>query len=346
MLDLLRERGVKIGLVSNTSRDLGAFVDHFKLPVDAWVWSGRHGKVKPSPTIFMAVLDERVAPEAAVMVGDSLEDDVEGARALGMRAYLVDRDGRHGGRGRHPDPARASGAHRSRGRCLIARLRSCRAVEESLETPVRGLMWSLGLGAFGLAWSITTVAAYLRPSSASSPTRPRSSGSSAAEGLFAFFMPLFVGPMSDATHLPLGRRRPFMVLALVPMAVSSRCSRSCPLPGDGARPLRLLLRVLHLRAALPRPLPDLVPDNYFGRAQGVQHVLRGTALGAALVGGGFLLSVWEPFPFILAAGVTSVSRGGRARPRARRGADPLRALPLDPGGAVARRPPREARAAS
>ena len=77
VLELLRERGVKIGLVSNTSRDLSAFVDHFKLPVDAWVWSGRHGKVKPSPTIFMAVLDELgVAPEAAVMVGDSLEDDV------------------------------------------------------------------------------------------------------------------------------------------------------------------------------------------------------------------------------------------------------------------------------
>ena len=36
VLDLLRERGVKIGLVSNTSRDLSAFVDHFKLPVDAW----------------------------------------------------------------------------------------------------------------------------------------------------------------------------------------------------------------------------------------------------------------------------------------------------------------------
>jgi FMN phosphatase YigB (HAD superfamily) len=28
-------------------------------------------------------------------VGDSLEDDVEGARALGMRALLVDRDDRH-----------------------------------------------------------------------------------------------------------------------------------------------------------------------------------------------------------------------------------------------------------
>ena len=95
VLELLRERGVKIGLVSNTSRDLSAFVAHFSLPVDAWVWSGLHGKVKPSPTIFMAVLDELgVAPEAAVMVGDSLQDDIEGARALGMRAFLVDREAR------------------------------------------------------------------------------------------------------------------------------------------------------------------------------------------------------------------------------------------------------------
>ncbi|TMK70047.1 MAG: hypothetical protein E6G50_09985 [Actinobacteria bacterium] len=31
----------------------------------------------------------------AVMVGDSLEEDVEGARALGMRAILVDRDDRY-----------------------------------------------------------------------------------------------------------------------------------------------------------------------------------------------------------------------------------------------------------
>ena len=29
------------------------------------------------------------------MVGDSLEEDVEGARALGMRAILVDREDRH-----------------------------------------------------------------------------------------------------------------------------------------------------------------------------------------------------------------------------------------------------------
>jgi HAD superfamily hydrolase (TIGR01662 family) len=91
----LREHGLKIGLVSNTSRDLDAFVAHFKLPVDAWIASGKHGKVKPDPTIFRAVLEAlEVEPAAAVMVGDSPEDDVQGARALGMQAYLVDRDGR------------------------------------------------------------------------------------------------------------------------------------------------------------------------------------------------------------------------------------------------------------
>ena len=95
VLSALRGHGLKIGLVSNTSRDLDSFVSHFRLPVDAWISSGRHGKVKPSPSIFMAVLDQlEVEPSAAVMVGDSLEDDVEGARALGMQAYLVDRDGR------------------------------------------------------------------------------------------------------------------------------------------------------------------------------------------------------------------------------------------------------------
>jgi HAD superfamily hydrolase (TIGR01662 family) len=100
VLALLREHGVKVGLVSNTSRDLDAFVQHFGLDVDAWISSRTHGKVKPSPTIFRAVLDELgVEPANAVMVGDSAEDDIEGARALGMDAYLVDREGR----GRVPD---------------------------------------------------------------------------------------------------------------------------------------------------------------------------------------------------------------------------------------------------
>jgi putative hydrolase of the HAD superfamily len=98
-LELLRARGLKVGLVSNTSRDLDAFIRHFALEVDAWISSGSHGKVKPSPTIFRAALDLlEVEPADAVMVGDSPDDDVEGARALGMRAFLLDREGRFSGR--------------------------------------------------------------------------------------------------------------------------------------------------------------------------------------------------------------------------------------------------------
>jgi HAD superfamily hydrolase (TIGR01662 family) len=94
VLGLLRDHGLKLGLVSNTSRDLDEFVRHFRLDVDAWISSRTHGKVKPSPTIFKAILEElEVEPPAAVMVGDSAEDDIEGARALGMDAYLVDRGG-------------------------------------------------------------------------------------------------------------------------------------------------------------------------------------------------------------------------------------------------------------
>ena len=92
----LRGHDLKIGLVSNTSRDLDQFIRHFSLDVDAWVSSGTHGKVKPSPTIFLAVLEMlELEPGHAAMIGDSLKDDVEGARALGLRAFLLDRDGRY-----------------------------------------------------------------------------------------------------------------------------------------------------------------------------------------------------------------------------------------------------------
>jgi putative hydrolase of the HAD superfamily len=95
----LRRQGLLIGLVSTTSRDLAQVVDTFSLGVDAWVASGSHGMVKPSPSIFLAVLQALdVEPAAAAMVGDSPLDDVEGARALGMSAFLLDREGRFAGR--------------------------------------------------------------------------------------------------------------------------------------------------------------------------------------------------------------------------------------------------------
>ena len=91
----LRERGLKLGLVSNTGRDLEAFVVHHRLDVDVAVSSGAHGKTKPHPAIFEAVLELLgVSAAEAAMVGDSPDDDIAGARALGIAAFLVDRDGR------------------------------------------------------------------------------------------------------------------------------------------------------------------------------------------------------------------------------------------------------------
>ena len=96
VLEELRGAGLGIGLVSNGIRDLTAFVAHHRLDVDAIVDSRTHGRVKPHPTIFQVALDRLgVEPFETVMVGDSLEEDVDGARALGMRAILIDRDDRH-----------------------------------------------------------------------------------------------------------------------------------------------------------------------------------------------------------------------------------------------------------
>lgn len=92
----LRARKLKLGLVSNTGRDLDRFVAHHGLDVDAVVSSGAHGKTKPHPTIFQAALERLgVEPEAAVMVGDSIEDDIEGASTVGMRGVLLDRENRY-----------------------------------------------------------------------------------------------------------------------------------------------------------------------------------------------------------------------------------------------------------
>jgi HAD superfamily hydrolase (TIGR01662 family) len=95
-LERLRRAGLKLGLVTNAARDLEAFVVHHGLDVDAGVVSRDHGFAKPSASIFSAVLELlEVAPQEAAMVGDSLRDDVEGARALGMRGVLVDRENRY-----------------------------------------------------------------------------------------------------------------------------------------------------------------------------------------------------------------------------------------------------------
>src|SRR5215472_4408450 len=92
----IRSAGLRIGLVSNSARDVREFARHHGLEVDAGISSFHHGRTKPHASIFRAVLDLlEVEPAEAVMVGDQIADDIEGALGLGMRAILLDREGTH-----------------------------------------------------------------------------------------------------------------------------------------------------------------------------------------------------------------------------------------------------------
>ena len=96
VLRVLRRAGMKIGLISNTQRSLTAFESHFALDglFDVRISSFDHGYMKPHPSIFTSALQEVAAePGEAVMVGDSLAHDIEGALRIGMRAVLVSRAG-------------------------------------------------------------------------------------------------------------------------------------------------------------------------------------------------------------------------------------------------------------
>jgi HAD superfamily hydrolase (TIGR01662 family) len=95
--DVLRElsaAGMRIGLISNSHRCLASFQSHFELQglITATVSSSEHGFMKPHPSIFSAALQlVDVEPHDAIMVGDSLRHDVEGAMRAGMRAVLLHR---------------------------------------------------------------------------------------------------------------------------------------------------------------------------------------------------------------------------------------------------------------
>jgi putative hydrolase of the HAD superfamily len=95
--DVLRElsaAGFRIGLISNSHRCLASFQSHFELQglIAATVSSSEHGFMKPHPSIFSAALQlVNVEPREAVMVGDSLRHDVEGALSAGMRGVLLHR---------------------------------------------------------------------------------------------------------------------------------------------------------------------------------------------------------------------------------------------------------------
>lgn len=98
LLDALRRRGIKLGIISNWTGDLEdvlrsvELLHHFDFVLD----SAHLGWEKPHPEIFNEALRRAgVAPHHALHVGDSPGHDVDGALAAGLRAALLDREDAH-----------------------------------------------------------------------------------------------------------------------------------------------------------------------------------------------------------------------------------------------------------
>ncbi len=92
----LRGRGLRLVVVSNWDCSLPEWLDRAGIGplVDGAVSSAVVGEAKPAPAVFEAGLRLAGCDAAeALFVGDSVENDVLGARAAGLRAVLVDRAG-------------------------------------------------------------------------------------------------------------------------------------------------------------------------------------------------------------------------------------------------------------
>jgi putative hydrolase of the HAD superfamily len=96
VLARLRGGGARLAVVSNWDVSLHDVLERTGLRplLDAVVISAELGVAKPDPAIFRAALERLgAAADGAVHVGDSLEHDVAGARAAGLEAVLVARNG-------------------------------------------------------------------------------------------------------------------------------------------------------------------------------------------------------------------------------------------------------------
>jgi putative hydrolase of the HAD superfamily len=96
LLRALRDRGIKVGVLSNTLWPRAYHEDVFRRDgvldlIDGAVYSSEIAWTKPHPEAFRAAMTAVgvTQPERVVFVGDRPFDDVHGAKEVGFRAVLV-----------------------------------------------------------------------------------------------------------------------------------------------------------------------------------------------------------------------------------------------------------------
>jgi putative hydrolase of the HAD superfamily len=92
----LRRRRVKVGLVSNCTEEVALVWPEtsFARFFDTAVFSATAGCAKPDPHIYRLACDRLgVEPAESLFVGDGANDELQGAREVGMTPVLIHRDG-------------------------------------------------------------------------------------------------------------------------------------------------------------------------------------------------------------------------------------------------------------
>lgn len=95
LLQALRERGLRIGVLSNTLPNVAVTLQAIGLAdlVDVALSSCALGVHKPDPGAFRLAAERLGVPPQAVLFVDDRLENVEAARAVGMRALLIDHAG-------------------------------------------------------------------------------------------------------------------------------------------------------------------------------------------------------------------------------------------------------------
>ena len=94
-LKALKNRGLTLGIISNVVQDMEATYQDLGLQpyLDFKVTSSEVGCDKPKPEIFLTALNKAKAkPEETLYVGDQYDVDIVGARNVGIKAVLLDRN--------------------------------------------------------------------------------------------------------------------------------------------------------------------------------------------------------------------------------------------------------------
>jgi MFS family permease len=169
----------------------------------------------------------------------------------------------------------------------------------------------LGVPTFALALAITTVSTYL-------PVIAEDFSDSSivvglligGEGLIALWLPLVIGSWSDSLSTPIGRRLPFIIGATPPLVAALVVLGFVNSIAAAAIVVALFFVGYFVAYEPYRALyPDLVDAAIAGRAQGSQAIFRGLGTFLALAGGGLLISIGQPLPFVVAAVIVAASLG-------------------------------------